>query len=113
MITDHGGQKNHNGKPIAVLFAIISTNVWYVLFCKLTSTHGLNVDSFLSTLEVVVRCGDQSLELKLDMEVSAKRKAHCVGQVGEERRCVLDCDGFFEWGWMCRLFCFARVDDVM
>ena len=92
---------------------MFSTSVWYVLFCKLTSIHGVNVDSFLSTLEVVVRCGDQSFELKLDMEVSAKRKAHCVGQVGEEHQCVLDYDGFFEQGWMCRLFCFARADDVM
>jgi hypothetical protein len=60
-----------------------------------------------------VRRGDQSFELKLDMEVSAKKKAHYFGQVGEEGHCGLDCDGFFEGGWMCRLFCFARVDDVM
>ena len=39
---------------------------------------------------VVVRCGDQSFELDLDVEVSVERKAHCVGQVGEERQCVLD-----------------------
>jgi hypothetical protein len=77
------------------------------------SMHSLNVDSFLSKLEVVVRCGAQSFEMKLDMEVSAKRKAHYVGQVGEECQCVLDCDGYFEHGWMCRLFCFAQVDDVM
>jgi hypothetical protein len=41
----------------------------------------------------VVRCGDQSFELKLDMEVSAETKAHCVGQVGEECQCVLDKNG--------------------
>jgi hypothetical protein len=75
--------------------------------------HGLNVDSFLSTFKVVVWCGDQSFELKLDMEVSAQKKAHYVGQVGEGRQCVLDCDGFFKQGWMCRLFCFARAHDVM
>jgi hypothetical protein len=38
---------------------------------------------------VVVRSGDQSFELELDMEVSAETKAHCVGQVGEECQCVL------------------------
>ena len=58
---------------------------------------------------VVVWCGAQSIELDLDVEVSAKEKAHCVGQVGEERPCVLDWKG----GWMCRLLCSARVDGVM
>jgi hypothetical protein len=56
--TDHGGQKNRNGKTNTVLFSMFSTSVWYDLFCKLTSTHGLNVDSFLSKLEVAVQCGD-------------------------------------------------------
>jgi hypothetical protein len=39
---------------------------------------------------VVVRCGDQSFELELDMEVSAETKVHCVGQVREECQFVLD-----------------------
>jgi hypothetical protein len=42
----------------------------------------------------VVWSGDQSFELELDMEVSAKTKAHCVDQVEEECQCVL----VLEWG---------------
>ena len=47
------------------------------------------------------------------MEVSAEKKAHRVGKVKDKRQCVLDCGGFLERGWMCRLFCSARCHAVI
>ena len=47
------------------------------------------------------------------MEMSAKRKAHCVGHVGEEWHHVFNCVSFWERGWMYRLFWFVQCDDVL
>ena len=56
---------------------------------------------------------NQSFKLELDVEVSAERKAHCVGQGEDERQCVLNCSNFLEHEWMCRLFCSARCPTVI